>query len=464
MSQPRPIAVVWPVVAGISVALLSTTGLGLADSWFDEQRAAMLVLLVASSLWLLTKPDQFASMPLWLAAAMLLGLISAMRTDRPFVSALDWAVIALMAQVIVAHRGQWSDRTSESLGVFALSVAGCYVAGVAARYISAVVTGFPVGTDTFIVGFSNPRFPAQLQALTLPLLPLASTLFERRRLRLVVAASGAGWWCCLYGSGSRTAWLALAVSVIAVVAVSGKSRDWVRWQVLAALAGAGLYLVAFFVAPAALELPTALETGRLGEAGRLSIQARLDLWNLSFDAAKAEPFLGIGPMGLASIDNGLGAHPHNVWLQLLAEWGVPAVVAIAAGLALLLAQAIRGSDRIDRNDLATPSVLAALVAWMVGASLDGYAVIPLSQLAATVVLGAACARFLEKRPPSLVSGIPAALVTVVAAMLIGSLPFSAFGRPAVREQAWRLEHPTDPRWPRFWQQGWIGPDADPTAR
>jgi hypothetical protein len=50
------------------------------------------------------------------------------------------------------------------------------------------------------------------------------------------------------------------------------------------------------------------------------------------------------------------------------------------------------------------------------------------------------------------------------AAILLSLPFSAFGQFEQREASWRAAHPTALLLPRFWQQGWIGPDRDATAR
>ena len=38
------------------------------------------------------------------------------------------------------------------------------------------------------------------------------------------------------------------------------------------------------------------------------------------EAMIANPLLGLGPAHFAYAYNGEGAHPHNFWLQLAAEW------------------------------------------------------------------------------------------------------------------------------------------------
>jgi hypothetical protein len=70
----------------------------------------------------------------------------------------------------------------------------------------------------------------------------------------------------------------------------------------------------------------------------------------------------------------------------------------------------------------------------------------------------------ESRPVLRASGRLLQLVGAGALVILVYLPFTPFGQPTSREMAWRSEKPGAFMWPRFWQQGWIGPDQDPTAR
>jgi O-antigen ligase len=333
----------------------------------------------------------------------------------------------------------------------------------------------PIGRDTFLVGFSNPRFPAQLQALTLPLLPLAMAAVRRRGARFGLAVVFALWWMCLIGSGSRTAWLALAVAGALLFLVGPAGRLWVKWQLSFAAAGAVLYTMVFFVVAPLMGAPVELESGRLQEGG--SIAARLQLAQVALTMAAAHPLLGVGPMHFAYVDNGLGAHPHNFWLQLAAEWGIPVSVLVAGLAGVLLVrvlQTARATAADPEQGLVASSLLAALVAWLAGTQLDGYMVVPTSQVASMVIL-MLCVAFVRQRSASvgmsassasmlIVERWGTAAIAVCACLVIAGLPLTPFGRPTEREAMWRVENPVSPFWPRFWQQGWIGPDADPTAR
>lgn len=460
-----------------ALALCTTVALGFTDSWFDDQRIVAVSLLGAGLVAALLGPRRICVR--WpealLFVFLVLGAIAALRAPRPAVALCEWAVYAAIAAIVMngATRPDPATRsTHRAAALFAVLVAGVYCVGVLARYASAGLLGAPLGADTMLVGFSNPRFAAQLEALTVPFLPLAWRLASTRSQRVLVAAVAALWWMCLIGSGSRTAWAALAVAG-GVLALSGLAgRRWVAWQAIAAVAGLAAYLALFVAVPAALGWPTELEGTRAAQTS--SIAARFALWRLALDAVFASPWLGIGPMHFAYANTGDAAHPHNQMLQWAAEWGVPAALCVATAAITLLGALWRHVARQDRaDDLADASlaacVLAAVVVLLVGSQADGYLVVPTSQVAATVVLLLAVGQVVpvDTRPasaPTRVASLAWRLTGCAALAVLIALPFTAFGQPTAREAQWRAEHPAGFLWPRFWQQGWIGPDEDPSAR
>lgn len=467
------------IACAAALALSSTVALPFTDAWFDDQRIVALTLL---GLGLVAALVSGRSPPAaWpgalLLGFLLLGAVAALRAPRPFVALCDWAVYAAIAVIAIhsAARPQGATgSTQRAAALLAVLVAGVYGAGVLARYASAGLVGAPLGADTMLVGFSNPRFAAQLEALTLPFLPLAWRLARTRALRALVAAIAVLWWMCLIGSGSRTAWAALAVAGAVLAASGGVGRRWLAWQAVAAVAGFVAYVVLFIAVPALVGWPTELEGARVAQTS--SIAARFALWRQALDAAIAAPLLGLGPMHFAYANTGDAAHPHNQWLQWAAEWGVPATVC-AAILAIALFVALwrqlvgLGRNADDADASLAACVLAAFVVLLVGSQADGYLVVPTSQLASTAVLVLAVHLVMPAAvpPPAVamttrVASAAWRIAACAALAVLVALPFTGFGHPTAREAAWRAEHPTAFLWPRFWQQGWIGPDEDPSAR
>jgi putative inorganic carbon (hco3(-)) transporter len=457
------------VFLGLVVALASTTGIGIGNSWFDEQRILLLVtvgLVVVVSLF--TRQDFASGSAFAIVVVLTLGLVSALVAARPYAAALEWSVFCLLLFAVLSVRLASTRLIAVSASIVLACIAATYSTGVLTNFVSSLILGFPLGPETLLVGFSNSRFPAQLQALTLPLLPIAHALAPSRLWRSVLVVVGVMWWTCLIGSGSRTSWLAMMSATLVVLAASAGGRRWAWLQVRYFAAGLALWFIAFFVIPAVMGIPAEPEVNRLS----LSSPTRLFLWENSLWTALEHPLLGIGPMHFAYSGNDVAAHPHNLWLQLAAEWGVPAMLlllVLAVALFVKLFNSVRAQTSPQEQDLGA-ALLAAYSVWCIGNLADGFMVIPTSQAASLIILILAigwvrCQGRLDS-PRHMLRYAPQVLraQAVVALGVLLALPFSNFGSPTERELAWRAENPTSLFLPRFWQQGWIGPDQDPTAR
>lgn len=460
-----------PVVVAASVAWATTVGFALGASWFDEQRIVMLIvmaigLVVAIGTGLLS--DAPGRLTLVISAAIALGLLSALFAPRRDAAMVEWAMVAAIWMFALGSGLKKSD-VGLAAAIASAVPATAYVTGVVANYASALAVGFPVGAETLLVGFSNPRFPAQLQALTLPLFPLAWRRSERMLVRAPLAVVWALWWMCLLGSGSRTAWLAVAAASFVVTVCGREGRSWLLLQALFAAAGAMLLWVGFFFVPAVFGIEAAPETGRFSATG--SIHARLALWQVAIDMVRELPLLGVGPMHFAYSYNGLGAHPHNWWLQVAAEWGIPALIAFAIAFVVSwrgLTNGIRAMDgKVQSCSAERVAVIGAFAAWSVGILFDGYMVIPTSQLLSALVLALVVAELRESGQPPRGSVLKRSAtwiqggLALTALLVMASLPWSSLGNPETREASWKRAHPGEALWPRLWAQGWIGPDQDP---
>jgi len=459
------------VLLVVAVAIASTSGIGVGTSWFDEQRIVLLVALAVAALFArVLRPAPTNKAMALLAAALTLGLLNATFAPRPYVALVEWSVYCLMALLTLSASATQKSTAETTVALAGTIIPTAYVSGVMANCVSALLLDFPVGAETLLVGFSNPRFPAQLQVLTIPLLPLAMQRAPTAFWRVCLTIVAALWWMCFIGSGSRTGWIAISAAAVVMVFFGAEGRRWLKWQLVFAVTGALLWGFLFHWLPALLSVTAAPETGRFSDFA--SVGARWKLWRISVESALAHPFLGLGPMHFAYVDNGDGAHPHNFWLQLAAEWGIPAALLIGAvtvGFFVRLWRTARveADPTMKRIGVA---MVAVVLAWGVGTMSDGYMVIPTSQVMSTAVLMLAV-MWLRLASPSIAPSpkgrLTPAIWTIfcaIALAVLALLPTTEFGQPTRREQAWRAEHPGAFMWPRFWQQGWIGPDNDPTAR
>ena len=152
--------------------------------------------------------------------------------------------------------------------------------------------------------------------------------------------------------------------------------------------------------------------------------------------------------------------------------GAPAALLsgfVAIAVFLRLRESVR-QENLDASREVGIGLLAALIVWGVGTQADGYMVVPTSQVASTILAVFVVAWLRSDREMDPQSGsrrllnVPLCAFAFVAIALLSILPFTSYGKATQREIVWHTEYPGAFFWPRFWQQGWIGPDRDATAR
>ncbi len=457
----------------VALMLLGATGLNWnADlAWYDQHRIEQIGLLSALALGVLTiwRQDMarsIVSLPGWARWAFTwafgLGLLSAVIATYPRFAVLEWATLLLLLGLALllgeqARRGMirfdiWAIRLVVSLAVV---IALKLMTG----YLAAIVSIGHLDTIMLFEGtFSNRRFFGQVASMAVPLLAYPLLKSEVSRLqRWGLYALLSIWWMLVIVSGTRGTWVALGVASVTLALVAWHaSHRWLRIQLLTAMAGALLFGVMFVWVPLWLEQGAIVEN-RLSNLATLS--GRDELWHLAWMQIVAHPWLGIGPMHFAAIRNDFGAHPHNALLQLAAEWGIPAALALllpaASGLIVLLAGLRRSI--ISRNLLLvclTASLLAAGVQSMV----DGVIVIPYTQVWLALIAGWALGVYARGTaqivPASRVIpvGIPVLTLLALAALLNGVYP-EIFNRAEATKAFVDAGNQLVP--PRYWAVGWI---------
>lgn len=125
-----------------------------------------------------------------------------------------------------------------------------------------------------------------------------------------------------------------------------------------------------------LVLVGALLFGEARLLNRESVESRWLLWQAALDLWRARPLLGVGAGGFlwaypAFLTSGLPVesnllHPHNVWLELLTQAGLPALVWLVALVLLWLVRAARRMEEppsaLDWLAIALCGALAAALA------------------------------------------------------------------------------------------------------
>jgi len=434
--------------------LLAATGVdwGADLAWYDQHRIEQIGLLSVTAMGVLTiwRQDMVRSvacLPKWvrwaLAWAWGLGLVSVATASYPRYAALEWTTLLLLLGLALllgeqARRGMiqfdiWTNRLVISLAVvIALKLM--------ASYLAALIAVGHLDTIMLFEGtFSNRRFFGQVASMAVPLLvyPLMKGNVSRIQ-RWGLYSLLTVWWMLIIVSGTRGTWVALgAAAGVLVLVARAASYRWLRIQTVAAMAGALLFVLMFVWIPLWLGQDASIED-RLSNLAGLS--GRDELWHLAWVQLVAHPWLGIGPMHFAAIRNNFGAHPHNALLQLGAEWGVPAMLAIVlpavSGLIVLLA-------KLRRSSGSTNLLLVCLTASLLAAGMQSMVDLGVYARGASQMVPAS--RLIRV-------GIPALTLLALAALLNGVYP-EIFNRAEVTKAFVAAGNQLIP--PRYWAVGWI---------
>jgi O-antigen ligase len=197
---------------------------------------------------------------------------------------------------------------------------------------------------------------------------------------------------------SRGAVIALLVGALVWAAVAA-DRWWPRrrlWLRLAALAGP---LAAAAAAPRWLPLLAAIRAAGLWESLDPSFQWRWHILDWGWQMVRDHPWLGVGPgafpvalLSYQRLPYVSGMNPHNLALELAAEYGLPAagILCLAfLGLLLRLAGALRRLPPSAAGRLRLELILATLAAVVAHASLDLLWSVPVIPTAAATLAGIA---------------------------------------------------------------------------
>ena len=417
------------------VSLLAVTGsVGLRATAPDSLKACAAACLAIALPSLLAAPDRAAAAQ---EVALMLGL----------------ATLAL--QVCRAARGNavgWIyDGLLAGCCTYFLLTTGIY--GVALLDSGAG----PLNARLLHLGFDNPRFFNHLQTLALPVLlgwSVAAPDRLRRRAATVAASLHFAW---LFMDVARASLLALAVATVWCCWVG--ARPLWRRLLLCALAGFVIHWVLFVALPIALGRSWFTHFAGLQEL--TSSHSRDLLLSAALDLMRDHPWLGAGPMHYAALAHPKGAHPHNLYLQWAAEFGLPSLLLLVAVLAIPLWRASALLRQAQSESPAMTAALgAALLAALVDAGFSGNFVMPLSQVWIAVVYGL----LLAALPTGLTLNTP--LRTRLRGLALAGLLAFQVWLCVIAWHQWQHVPPRisdlspittadqKPR-PRFWQQGWL---------
>ena len=171
--------------------------------------------------------------------------------------------------------------------------------------------------------------------------------------------------------GARACLLAIIIGLILSFIYHKKSKKFdFRLPVLSGLVALSLYAIYHQILP-----------NPIGSAlARTSSSGRIDLWLKAFNIWLENPIIGVGGNHfLLQHPYTVIAHPHNIWLKFLSEWGLSAF--LLTGLIIVLIFNLK-----KKIQHIPPMLLAGMFAILINSMLSGSFLYPVSQITSLCVL------------------------------------------------------------------------------
>jgi len=479
--QTLPLQIACVAICAFLVATPFASLLATEINAHDFSRVAQMAVMLISAFcgWKLVSSQQGTLLPecrLFVAAVLTLAATStAMAPDQGQALRELCLVIGMAFVSICFAHASIAFTARYLLAVLVVGAASYSILLVGIAFVAAIThpENRLAATELFI-GYDNYRFYNHVQTVSLLLLAAAvSAASTRKSVRWLAALGLACGFALLWLSIGRATTMAVAIASVAAVAVAGR-HGWrlAKSTAIGACLGLLIWLVLMFgvvsqTAPNS-SVPSPSQASQL-----TSDHSRFLLWGLAWDQIKSAPWFGIGPMHLASQVNIKAAHPHNIYLQIAAEWGVPMLILIVSAAAYglwKLARRIRGCADVDQKMLGL-GLWTTCLAIGIDGFFSGNFVMPISQgwIAAAIGLALAWHRSQANEPGLTRRVEPARVAPRISWGLLGFF--------VVLSQVWLIyevapearnlqahltlvqnELAANPRTnPRFWSHGWFSP-------
>ncbi|WP_077034113.1 O-antigen ligase [Pelomonas sp. KK5] len=310
------------------------------------------------------------------------------------------------------------------------------------------------------IGYENIRFLNHAQTVFVPLLlcVVGNPAFERRWRGLASYALVLTLFLVSLLQARATTVALVSAGIAAPILFGRAGRQFARRLAWVAVGGVALHIAVMVVLPFVLGIEIPPGYRPYGEAS--SVEARIFLLKTAWGDIVAHPWLGVGPMHFAHYFNGDAAHPHNVYAQVAAEYGLPLALLLVFMVVRTLWRVARTIGRDIPDDPLAIASFAACLAALVDGCFSGNFVMPMSQMWIVLAVSLLLSR-LPRSPAaapasSLVTTSMRALLVVLFAaqiwLICVSLPEWLSGNPVIsRGPPIESEHYS----PRFWRDGWF---------
>lgn len=311
-----------------------------------------------------------------------------------------------------------------------------------------------------VLYFVNKRFFNHTQTWTLPILTgLLLMLYKKRPqdfiLHSLLFLAVSFWWMLIFASGGRGSTVAL-ISSLLIIAILFRKEAVVMIKITGATFISGGVLYFLFFRLFSMDGIPMMRSAK-------NVNLRLQSWEQASELWMQSPLFGMGPMHFASMQNMIdsipwSAHPHNFYLQILAEWGVIAFLALAVLFFMAGKMVIMNFSKNKRNSpnrIIYISVTWSMAAALIHAFVSGVLVTPMSQiwfiLIGAWLLGISMRESLMKGKFYRIN-----YMRYVYLLLLGLVLFLTYEDILTLKSLYSeymATYPDDQFFPRFWGQG-----------
>jgi O-antigen ligase len=401
-----------------------------------------------------------------LGLTVLLALASTLHSPDNVMAARELAVFAgMIAIALVVAR--LSDAVTAPSRIASIASAA-YVAVVLLVIAVTYLAGQRLNRTELFVGYDSYRFFNHVQTAALPLAVLALTVAPQRTwLRRASWLSAIGGFALLFAVTGRGTLVGIALGAMAIGALFGRASFPILTRLaLSAAVGLAVFALLFWLLPIATGAPSDL-TEAYYRNRIVSDESRLLLWRIAVAYVEQSPWLGVGPMHYAHYLNSKAAHPHNIFLQIAAEWGLPMLfllVGLGSYALCTMARTIRRCPGSRHRDCGIGLFLAC-IAIVVDGLFSGNLVMPVSQVWIAFTFGWAIAWVTSQRAArqsAPAEGYWAAFLWRIAVLglLVSQIWLIWNAWPEVQHLEEHVKHtmervPNPKTNPRFWSHGWF---------
>ncbi|WP_194285777.1 O-antigen ligase family protein [Alcanivorax sediminis] len=430
----------------------------------DQQRIFQILSLLLSAIGLFIigrsapLPPIDKKLERILIILLLLGVLSSLTA-----SSGEWAFIELALWV-----GLWGLMQFSALSclrepkvmilyhVSAVIVAGLLLVNFFLSLMSAFVSGKDLIAKDLLSGFENLRWLGQFQALSIPMIGGTWMITQKPLWRRLIYVLLVFWWTTIWVGESRGAWLALTAALGFSLVLRLGPRQYYQVLGSSAILGLIIYVGLFhWLAPWLGMNNDARTLENLASSSSL----RGEMWLATLTHIPDHPWLGWGGMAFAGSESFISGHPHNAFLQIAYEWGLPAlacILAVIVAASSKLWPIIRQLRFEYPEQLLTLSTLQSLAVMLAHSMVSGVIVMPYTQVWLALMAGAAWSIAAKSASlPRSISRIPMTLATylmvLIASTWLVNVAIRDYPRLTHFEEREGYGHDA----PRFWLRGGI---------